>query len=182
MSMARLASDCLPEQSHGPIEPTFARMGQGRASPSVDLRRYRCVQGRLDEHLRPSDEAFAVARDGKGRESLVERLAALAGATLPLAVVNPRQIRDFAGRSESSPRPTLSMRTLLPCSRSGSGRSRGRSPRRQTTARRKPSCRTRKPPPCCSWLCWLLARSRCARWTAGRASPRSSDQIIDLGT
>ena len=72
---------------------------------------------RLDVHLRPSDEAFAVARDGKGLENLVERLktlnvslivleatggfettvaAALAGASLPLAVVNPRQIRDFA--------------------------------------------------------------------------------------
>jgi len=72
---------------------------------------------RLDVHLRPSGEAFAVARDGKGLEKLVERLvaldpwlivveatggfettvaAALAGAGLPLAVVNPRQIRDFA--------------------------------------------------------------------------------------
>jgi transposase len=72
---------------------------------------------RLDVHLLPSGEAFAVARDGKGLESLVERLAtldvslivleatggfetkvaaALAGAGLPLAVVNPRQIRDFA--------------------------------------------------------------------------------------
>jgi transposase len=72
---------------------------------------------RLDVHLRPSGEAFAVTRDGKGLENLVERLsaldlsvvvleatggfetkvaAALAGAGLPLAVVNPRQIRDFA--------------------------------------------------------------------------------------
>ncbi len=72
---------------------------------------------RLDVHLRPSGEAFAVARDGKGLARLVERLAvldvslvvveatggfettvaaALAGAGLPLAVVNPRQIRDFA--------------------------------------------------------------------------------------
>ena len=72
---------------------------------------------RLDVHLRPSGEAFAVARDGKGLESLVERLAALeislivleatggfettvaaalASAGLPLAVVNPRQIRNFA--------------------------------------------------------------------------------------
>ena len=32
---------------------------------------------RLDVHLRPSDEAFAVARDGKGLENLVERLEAL---------------------------------------------------------------------------------------------------------
>ena len=72
---------------------------------------------RLDVHMLPSGEAFAVARDGKGLESLVERLtaldvslivleatggfettvaAALAGAGLPLAVVNPRQIRSFA--------------------------------------------------------------------------------------
>lgn len=72
---------------------------------------------RLDVHLRPSGEAFAVSRDGKGLENLAERLAALdvslivleatggfevtvaaalAGAGLPLAVVNPRQIRDFA--------------------------------------------------------------------------------------
>jgi len=72
---------------------------------------------RLDAHVRPSGEAFAVARDGEGLEQLVDRLAALdvslivveatggfettvaaalAGAGLPLAVVNPRQIRDFA--------------------------------------------------------------------------------------
>src|SRR5437660_8446310 len=72
---------------------------------------------RLDVHVRPSGEAFAVARDGKGLEELVERLralcpslvaleatggfevvvaAALAGADLPLAVVNPAQIRHFA--------------------------------------------------------------------------------------
>ena len=72
---------------------------------------------RLDVHLRPSNEAFAVTRDGKGLENLIERLsaldvslivleatggfettvaAALASAGLPLAVVNPRQIRDFA--------------------------------------------------------------------------------------
>ncbi len=72
---------------------------------------------RLDVHVRPSGEAFAVARDGEGLERLVADLgvrqvalvvleatggfeatvaAALAGAGLPLAVVNPRQIRDFA--------------------------------------------------------------------------------------
>jgi len=72
---------------------------------------------RLDVHLLPGDEAFAVARHGEGLEELVERLrtlplglivleatggyetvvaAALAAANLPLAVVNPRQIRDFA--------------------------------------------------------------------------------------
>jgi transposase len=72
---------------------------------------------RLDVHIRPSGEAFAVTRDGKGLEELVARLrvcsptlvaveatggfetivaAALAGAELPLVVVNPAQIRHFA--------------------------------------------------------------------------------------
>jgi transposase len=72
---------------------------------------------RLDICVRPSGETFAVARDGEGLERLVERLralapalialeatggyetlvaSALAAAQLPLAVVNPRQIRDFA--------------------------------------------------------------------------------------
>jgi transposase len=72
---------------------------------------------RLDVHVRPSGEAFAVARDGKGLNELVERLrsagptliaveatggfetivaAAVAGAHLPLAVINPAQVRHFA--------------------------------------------------------------------------------------
>lgn len=72
---------------------------------------------RLDVHVRPSGEAFAVTRDGKGLEELVERLrglapalvaveatggfetivaAAVAGASLPLVVVNPAQVRHFA--------------------------------------------------------------------------------------
>lgn len=72
---------------------------------------------RLDVHVRPSGQVLAVARDGKGLEDLVERLrslsvrliaveatggfetivaAAVAGAGLPLAVVNPAQVRHFA--------------------------------------------------------------------------------------
>lgn len=72
---------------------------------------------RLDVHVRPSGETFAVSRDGKGLEELVDRLrtvspaliaieatggfetvaaAAIAGAMLPLAVVNPAQVRHFA--------------------------------------------------------------------------------------
>ena len=72
---------------------------------------------RLDVHVRPSEQTFAVGRDGNGLERLVADLrqlgpalvvlqatggfevtvaAALAAAGLPLAVVNPRQIRDFA--------------------------------------------------------------------------------------
>lgn len=72
---------------------------------------------RLDVHLRPAGEAFIVTRDDVGIEALAGRLVALqpelvvleatggfetvvaaglAAAGLPLAVVNPRQIRDFA--------------------------------------------------------------------------------------
>jgi transposase len=72
---------------------------------------------RLDVHVRPGGETFAVERNGKGLENLVDRLrdlsplliaveatggfetivaAAVAGAGLPLAVVNPAQIRHFA--------------------------------------------------------------------------------------
>jgi transposase len=75
------------------------------------------AKDRLDVHIRPTGEVFGVARDGEGLATLVERLtsapptlvvleasggfeltvaAAIAAAGLPLAVVNPRQIRDFA--------------------------------------------------------------------------------------
>lgn len=72
---------------------------------------------RLDVHVLPEGESFAVARDGKGLAELVERMralqperiaveatggfeavaaAALAGASLPVVVVNPAQVRHFA--------------------------------------------------------------------------------------
>jgi transposase len=75
------------------------------------------AKDRLDIHVRPSGESFTVARDGEGLVALVDRLkqitpvlvvleatggfeitvaAAVGSAGLPLAVVNPRQIRDFA--------------------------------------------------------------------------------------
>jgi transposase len=75
------------------------------------------AKDRLEVHLRPSGQSFTVARDGEALAGLVERLRALspalvvieatggyetvvasaiAAAQLPLAVVNPRQIRDFA--------------------------------------------------------------------------------------
>lgn len=74
-------------------------------------------KARLDVHVLPREEAFAVSRDGPGLSELVERLqalspalvaieatggveqvaaAALAGAGLPLVVVNPAQVRHFA--------------------------------------------------------------------------------------
>ena len=72
---------------------------------------------RLDVHVLPHGQAFAVTRDGKGLAELVERLgpfgcttiaveatggfetvvaAGLAGAGLPVVVVNPAQVRAFA--------------------------------------------------------------------------------------
>lgn len=75
------------------------------------------AKDRLDVHVRPSDEAFSVARDSEGLTALMQRLgplhpylvvleatggfeqtlaAALVSQAMPLAVVNPRQIRDFA--------------------------------------------------------------------------------------
>ena len=74
-------------------------------------------KSRLDVHVLPAAEAFAVARDGDGIAALAERLtslrphaigieatggfetvvaAGLAGAGLPVVVVNPAQVRAFA--------------------------------------------------------------------------------------
>lgn len=75
------------------------------------------AKDRLDVHVRPAGEAFTVMRDSEGIEDLARRLSAvaptlvvleatggfetivaagLAAAGLSVAVVNPRQIRDFA--------------------------------------------------------------------------------------
>ena len=72
---------------------------------------------RLDVHVVPSGRTFTAQRDGQGLEQLTGELrqlaptlvvleatggfeitvaAALASANLPLVVINPRQIRDFA--------------------------------------------------------------------------------------
>jgi transposase len=74
-------------------------------------------KARLDVALRPSDESFSVANNQRGIATLVKRLkkfqvsrvvleasggyeiavaSELAAAELPLAVLNPRQVRDFA--------------------------------------------------------------------------------------
>ena len=75
------------------------------------------AKAKLDVHILPSNDAFTVTRDEQGITDLVARLqalpatlvvmeatggyetivaAALAAAGVPLIVVNPRQIRDFA--------------------------------------------------------------------------------------
>jgi len=72
---------------------------------------------RLDVHVRPSGESFAVTRDGEGLADLIIRLqplaprlvaveatggfevvvaASIGGAGLPLAIVNPAQVRHYA--------------------------------------------------------------------------------------
>jgi transposase len=43
------------------------------------------ARDRLDVHLRPSGEAFAVGRDAAGLSALVERLAGLAPSLVVLA-------------------------------------------------------------------------------------------------
>jgi transposase len=75
------------------------------------------AKDRLDVHVHPSEQSFAVARNGAGVAELVERLrglapnliaveatggfetvvvAALAGEALPVVVVNPAQVRHYA--------------------------------------------------------------------------------------
>jgi transposase len=86
-------------------------------SPSAVFVGIDVAKKHLDVHIRPSADAFAVPRDGPGLDELVCRLqalqpglivleatggfeiivaATLAAAGLPVVVVNPRQIRDFA--------------------------------------------------------------------------------------
>jgi hypothetical protein len=110
-------------------------MEQPATSPSfvgIDV-----SKDRLDVHVRPSAQTSTVARDGKGLEQLTSELrdlapalivleatggfeitvaAALASAGLPLAVVNPRQIRDFARATGRPAKPTRSMLKSSPCS------------------------------------------------------------------
>src|SRR4030095_5920344 len=90
---------------------------QGRATMEAKYVGIDVSKDRLDVHVQPTGEAFAVARDGEGLASLVARLtplaphlvaveatggfemtlaAAIAGAGLPLAIVNPAQVRYYA--------------------------------------------------------------------------------------
>lgn len=101
-----------PEQLLGPAKRAFARTGHGTCVVGIYV-----SKAHLDVHVRPTDEAFRVSHDDAGLVTLIKRLrpvaptvvvleatggyevpvaAALAGAALPVAVVNPRQIRDFA--------------------------------------------------------------------------------------
>ena len=75
------------------------------------------AKAHVDVHIHPTNEAFRVPRDATGLDHLVDRLrqfppnlvvleatggfeqvvtATLAGAGLPVVIINPRRIRDFA--------------------------------------------------------------------------------------
>lgn len=90
------------------MSPTHAPLGYAGIDVSKE---------RLDVHLLPQDEVFVVANDHEGIDALVERLlqarpelvvleatgryerpaaTAIAAAGIAVAVVNPRQTRDFA--------------------------------------------------------------------------------------
>ena len=93
------------------------------------------AKARLDVAVRPSGEQWVSGTDGASLDGLVGRLqtlqpelivleatggregstvAALAAAGLPVAVVNPRQVRDSPGRWVNSPRLMCSMRKCWP--------------------------------------------------------------------
>ena len=91
---------------------------------------------RLDVHMRPSQESFAVARNHKGIAELVERLggvlpklvaleatggferivmAGLAAAHLPVVRLNPAQVRHYMPRRlDERPRQIKLMPLSLP--------------------------------------------------------------------
>jgi transposase len=127
---ARLCLGRTPSRSTEPLpfcpHSPNSRLG---LSPHLQGRTHRETMGdgmfvgidvskdRLDVHLRPSGDTFAVMHDGEGIAALIQRLsvaapelvvleatgglqtrvaASIAAAGLPTAVVNPRQVRDFA--------------------------------------------------------------------------------------
>ena len=104
---SRLGRSASPHAQARVMEPAPAPVFVG-----IDV-----SKDRLDVHIRPAGTSFVAGRDGAGLEQLASQLAALgptlvvleatggfeiavaaalAGAGLPLAVVNPRQIRAFA--------------------------------------------------------------------------------------
>jgi transposase len=116
---------------------------------------------RLDVHVRPSGETFVVARDDEGLARLIARLRSvqprlvvleatgglqvrvagmLAAEGFAVAVINPRQVRDFAralGRLAKTDRIDAEA-IALPSSPSGFSRRPGRS-------------QTPRPRPCRPW-------------------------------
>ena len=112
----------------------------------------------MDVAARPSNERWVISNDETGIRQLVSRLktlepaivvleasgglelplvAALAVEAMPVVVVNPRQVRDFARPRESWPKPTLWTRRCWPTSAKRSGL------RCALCGTQRPSCSTR---------------------------------------
>ena len=103
-------------------------MGQAGIYAGIDV-----AKAKVDVAVRPTGERWEVPRDAAGIPQLVSEMktlgpslvlleatgglelplvAALAAEALPVVVVNPRQVRDFARATGSWPRPTP---WTLPC-------------------------------------------------------------------
>ncbi len=109
----------------------------------IDIAKTDCVVA-----CRPDGTSWIASNDAAGITATVDRLravaptlivleatggdetslvAALAAASLPVVVANPRQVRDFAKATpDNSPRPTASMRISLRSLRNGCTPRRGR--------------------------------------------------------
>lgn len=109
-----------PEQLPGPDQPASCKEGPERRQPLQPQGPYVGIdvaKDRLDVAVRPTGETWATGNDAPGITEVVQRLTqlhpelvvleatgglqmpmagALAAAGLPLAMVNPRQVRDFA--------------------------------------------------------------------------------------
>ena len=126
-------------------------------------------KARLDVALGFAGELMGVDNDARGIAELVGRLlklgpelivleasgglatglvGELAAAQMPVAVVNPRQVREFTRCTGSRPRPTRLTRVLWRCSRSGS-------------SRRSGSCPMSRPAGCRRWLPASVNWSKC---------------------
>ena len=118
---ARVAAP-LPNQSPNSAWASRARILQGRASNSQEVLMGQeatyvgidVAKAQVDVAVRPTDDSWGVPHDQKGVRKLVSQMKALkpamvlleasgglelslvAAAALPVVVVNPRQVRDFA--------------------------------------------------------------------------------------
>src|SRR5947209_14966510 len=107
----------VPSNPNSRLGRTRSPLRQGRDRMDALVVGIDVSKAQLDVHVRPSAESFVVARNGAGLDELVARLkaiapaliaveatggfecvvtAALAGAGLPVVVVNPAQVRAFA--------------------------------------------------------------------------------------
>ncbi len=113
----RVSSPAVPSNPNSRLGRAASPVAQGRDQMGAIFVGIDVAKDRLDICVRPSGESFVIARTGSGIEHLAERLkklephlvaieatggfetvvaAGLAGAALPIVVVNPAQVRAFA--------------------------------------------------------------------------------------